>query len=112
MQPHALRVFWTRSAATVALAAVFLAIHSQVFDVERPALAFATPQRSRAGIITTPDVKGGAPTVLWEDPVDLNDRNLFHGPGGMAHEPPAGDFRFLKEDLEGSNPKYDVIDAN
>src|SRR5262245_6978765 len=112
MQPHALRVFWTRSGATVALVAIFLTFHSRVFDPERPTLAFATPQQSRAGIITLPNVKRGAPAVLWEDPVDLTNRNLFHGPGGRADEPPAGDFTFLKEELTGSHPKYDVIDAN
>jgi hypothetical protein len=112
MQPPALRVFWTRSGATVALVAAFLAVHSKVFDLERPALALAVQQQSRAGIITTANAKTDTPVMLWADPVDLNNRNLFYGPGGMVHEPPAGDFTFLKEDLEGSKPKYDVIDTN
>ena len=45
---------------------------------------------------------------MWRYPTDIATRNLYYGPGGKAHEP-AGTFTFEKEDLEGSNPKFDVI---
>lgn len=47
--------------------------------------------------------------VLWREPKDIDHRDLFHGPGGEEHQP-AGIFTFVKEDLDGSKPKYDVRD--
>jgi hypothetical protein len=52
---------------------------------------------------------GGA-TLFWNDPADWATRDLFYGQGGKAHEP-HGPFRFEKEDLDGSNPKFVVRDA-
>jgi hypothetical protein len=52
------------------------------------------------------------PAVLWREPVDIASRNLFYGPGGKEHEPPHGMFTFLKEDLDGTNPKLDVRDQD
>jgi hypothetical protein len=49
--------------------------------------------------------------VLWRDPGDITARDLYYGPGGKAHEP-RGTFTFEKEDMEGSNPKFDVIDQD
>src|ERR1035441_6365229 len=49
--------------------------------------------------------------VLWRSPGDIRSRNLFFGPGGEAHAPRAN-FTFVKEDLEGTNPKFDVHDEN
>ena len=50
-------------------------------------------------------------SVLWRDPGNIRQRNLYYGPGSteLAPKPP---FRFLKEDLEGGMPKFDVRDAN
>jgi hypothetical protein len=36
----------------------------------------------------------------------------LYGPGGKKDAPPAGPFKFLKEDLNGSNPKFTVEDRN
>ena len=49
--------------------------------------------------------------VLWRPPEDIKSRNLFYGPGGKEHEP-RGTFKFVKEDMNGSNPKFDVVDEN
>jgi hypothetical protein len=54
---------------------------------------------------------GGMRKVLWSEPSDIKDRNLFYGPGGEAHQP-RGSFTFIKEDLNGSKPKFDVRDEN
>lgn len=48
---------------------------------------------------------------LWEPPADIRSRNLYYGPGG-AHGQPGKQFTFLKEDLDGTNPKLDVRDEN
>jgi hypothetical protein len=52
------------------------------------------------------------PGTLWQNPVDIASRNLIYGIGGKRDAPPPGKFTFLKEDLEGTNPKFDVKDRN
>lgn len=52
----------------------------------------------------------GARPVLWRDPMDLASRDLFYGTGGEKHAPRTGTYTFIKEDLDGSNPKYVVRD--
>ncbi|HYL76009.1 MAG TPA: hypothetical protein VEU96_17495 [Bryobacteraceae bacterium] len=51
------------------------------------------------------------PGVLWRDPVDIGARNLLYGPGGKEHEP-HGPTTFIKEDLDGTNPKIVVRDED
>src|SRR5712664_815941 len=55
--------------------------------------------------------KEKARSVLWSNPTDITSRDLFYGPGGKSHEP-RSTFTFLKEDLNGTNPKFDVRDEN
>jgi hypothetical protein len=47
--------------------------------------------------------------VLWREPQGIEGRDLFHGPGGKEHQP-QGTFTFVDEDLDGSNPKFNVRD--
>jgi hypothetical protein len=53
------------------------------------------------------DMPAGVP-VLWRDPVDIAERDLYYGPGGKAHEP-HGTFKFLQEDMAGTNPKFEIV---
>jgi hypothetical protein len=48
--------------------------------------------------------------TLWADPGDIQTRNLFFGPGGQDHQPKGSTFTFVDEDMDGSNPKYNVKD--
>ncbi len=57
------------------------------------------------------EITGGVLTVLWREPQDISSRNLIYGAGGKQNEP-HGPFSFLKEDLDGSNPKFVVEDAD
>ena len=57
-----------------------------------------------AGEITRPVL-----TELWREPKNIPSENLFYGPGGKEHEP-KGPFTFVKEDLDGTNPKFNVRD--
>jgi hypothetical protein len=50
--------------------------------------------------------------VLWEKPADIASRDLYYGIGGKKHQPRGREFIFVKEDLDGSNPKYWVKDAD
>jgi hypothetical protein len=49
--------------------------------------------------------------VLWQDPGQVETRNLRYGPGGSDLQPRAP-FTFEKEDLSGGTPKVRVSDAN
>jgi hypothetical protein len=60
---------------------------------------------------TNPEIATRDDSVLWRRPVDISSRNLFYGPGGEEHQP-RGVFTFLKEDLEGTNPKIIVRDQS
>jgi hypothetical protein len=57
------------------------------------------------------ETKGAATPILWREPADIASRNLLEGPGGKEHEPHPP-FTFEKEDMEGSNPKFDVRDQD
>jgi hypothetical protein len=51
------------------------------------------------------------PGILWREPQDIASLDLYHGPGGKEHEP-VPPFQFVKEDLAGSSPKFNITDAN
>ena len=54
----------------------------------------------------------GAPEnrVLWREPRPMSDAAWVWGPGGREHAP-APPFRFVKENMGGTNPKVNVRDA-
>ena len=47
---------------------------------------------------------------LWQEPTDLEARDLFHGSGGVELVPPAVTYAFVAEKTTGTNPGYDVRD--
>jgi hypothetical protein len=49
--------------------------------------------------------------VIWTDPGDIRSRNLYYGPGGEQNQPQLP-VKFFKEDLNGTSPKFDVLDAS
>jgi hypothetical protein len=51
------------------------------------------------------------PELIWRDPGDVASLNLLYGAGGQAHAPdPNGKFTFVKEDMQGTSPKFDITD--
>jgi hypothetical protein len=68
-----------------------------------------SPSKDKATDRTAETTEGARP-VLWREPADLESRDLFYGIGGAKHAPRAGAYKFIKEDLDGSNPKYAVRD--
>ena len=86
-------------------AAVFIAIVSI-------ALPFAANPKKRSGTRNQRnETPQNAPKVLWRKPADISARDLFYGPGGKEDQPGIT-YTFLKEDLKGSHPKFDVRDQN
>jgi hypothetical protein len=52
-----------------------------------------------------------APPAIWTDPGDVSTLDLFYGAGGKDHSPdPNARYKFDKEDMNGTNPKFDVVD--
>ena len=55
----------------------------------------------------------GLPAAIFDVSAEPGTRNLFYGPGGKKNAPdPSGSFTFVKEDLNGSQSKFDVEDAH
>src|SRR5438270_6012359 len=52
----------------------------------------------------------GSRSVLWQAPRPLTMSDWVWGPGGEAHAPQPP-FRFVRENLGGTNPKIDVRDS-
>lgn len=65
--------------------------------------------KGRNKTIRAENVPDNAHRVLWAQPPSIASRDLFYGPGGKAHEPHST-FTFISEDLNGTNPKFDVRD--
>src|SRR5262245_9645629 len=51
-------------------------------------------------------------SALWVEPVGLASWDLFYGPGGQERAPRHKEFEFIKEDTDGTTPKYFVRDAD
>jgi len=49
--------------------------------------------------------------VIWHPTIDVNHLNLFYGVGGKEDAPrPDAKYKFKKEDMNGTSPKFDVED--
>ena len=72
-------------------------------------------------VLAIADVKSGnageaklgheANAMLWRDATDFASLNLIYGSGGEDDQP-RGPFTFVEEDLNGSNPKFDIRDQD
>ena len=51
-----------------------------------------------------------SPAALWRDRGDIESLNLLYGPGGKEHQP-SGTFTFVKEDKQGTAPKFEIVDS-
>jgi hypothetical protein len=55
--------------------------------------------------------QAGTSAVLWRDRGDVAAMNLLDGPGGKTRAP-GTDFKFIKENTNGTAPKFEVEDEN
>jgi len=104
----ALRRLCTLAARLGAASILVAAIDTIVVAERRPPLPAPEPSSHQAR--ATPQASPGAGAVLWREPEDIGSRDLFYGPGGEGHQPRGAVFEFIKEDLDGSNPKFVVRD--
>ena len=58
-------------------------------------------------------IHGEPPRIaeLWQEPLELEKRDLFHGAGGFEHAPVDTTFRFVARDTSGWSPGFDVVDG-
>src|SRR5262249_38820340 len=99
-----------RILVTLVFAAIALGWQAFVRDdfVRQP---IAPPQSRPVTVRSRP--ARDVPAVLWRDPAGLGRRDLFYGPGGRDHQPdPDSTYTFLKEELQGSHPKFEVRDSH
>jgi len=74
------------------------------------AAAFVQPFSSPAAqAVHAPDASAAQSSVLWTDRCDVRSLDLIGGAGGREHQP-AGMFTFVKEDMDGTSPKFIVRD--
>ncbi|MFY9583379.1 MAG: hypothetical protein WAR21_02675 [Candidatus Acidiferrales bacterium] len=74
-------------------------------------LALSVPIAAQKQAKPEKEKAANLPTVIWRDPGDVATLNLTYGAGGKQHAPdPNGRYTFLKEDLKGTSPKFDVED--
>jgi hypothetical protein len=58
--------------------------------------------------VNTADIHNAS---IWQDPGDIASKDMFHGVGGVDGQPVLP-FKFLDEDMNGTNAKADVEDSN
>lgn len=72
---------------------------------------------SSAGMSAQKTARGGSvdaawPERIWQETAAPAALDLFYGAGGRADAPdPSETYRFVKEDLAGTSPKFDVVDG-
>jgi hypothetical protein len=101
--------FWHRSASRRQSKMPSNVIKHALLPLALLAAALPTPWAADGPVKSKPAEKGVP--ILWSDPADIASRNLYYGPGGKEHEPHPP-FTFVKEDLEGTNPKFVVKDRD
>ena len=78
------------------------------------ALSVSLPLAAKKAGKTGKKVKTGVaigPALIWHDPGNISSLNLYYGVGGKEHQPAAGAFKFIKEDTNGTAPKFDIEDS-
>ncbi len=71
-----------------------------------PVRAYEAPQAQAFSAAVSTRVP---PAALWRDRGNIESLNLVYGPGGKEHQP-AGKFTFIKEDKQGTSPKFEIVD--
>jgi hypothetical protein len=77
---------------------------------QAPDFSAAAQAVSAAAQAVSAAITPGVPSVvIWRDRGNIASLNLVYGPGGKEHQP-AGKFTFVKEDKQGTSPKFEIVD--
>ncbi|MGI8813414.1 MAG: hypothetical protein ACR2IH_12945 [Pyrinomonadaceae bacterium] len=94
--------------STVRIVSLFLVFVSFSFSVDAQSKR-QSQRRVRPAPIAAEGTRGKA--VLWE-PVAIERRDLFNGPGGGEMKPDVSSVKFIKAEKGGHNKKYKIKDAS
>ena len=95
----------SRRSTVFAILLIFLLIDLGTLKGAQVKQAIPIVQKSE-----TEDLAEGRP-VMWEEPVDLESRDLFYGIGGKKGEPdPSARYRFIERNTSGNSEKIVVED--
>lgn len=111
--PHLARRLAVLSAICVAISSAPLSAQSQPRSSDQstpqnPAALSKPTEKDNDKPISPSDIHNAS---LWRDPGDIAAKDMFFGEGGKDGQP-APPFTFVAEDMNGTNPKFDVTDAN
>jgi len=73
--------------------------------------ARAQSEKRKAASKSREEITQQGAIELWRAPDDISRRDLFYGSGGKDHAPHSS-YIFVKEDMNGTNPKFHVRDEN
>ena len=79
-------------------------------DTGKPSAKADKPQSKENGSDEPVEAAKLHNPTLWHDPGQIASLDLFYGQGGIDGAPTAP-FKFESEDMQGTNPKFDVRDA-
>ena len=82
----------------------WLVLFTSVLIITAVSLGFSKSKKKKRS-------HGDKSAVLWRDPGDIRQRDLYYGPGSQTSAP-VPPFHFVKEVKEGGMPKFEVTDAN
>lgn len=101
-------------AALIALAPLLLTI-SLTFQLAYPttttAASIAAQKSKKSHKHESKDDSANAKNVLWEEPTDIQTRDLYYGPGGKEGSPESATrVTFVKRSTSGTSEKIHVVD--
>jgi hypothetical protein len=88
------------------------AVHGESQDQSQEKSAAKKDQREKAAKKQSrAQAAAEFPAMLWRDPGDIASLDLINGAGGAQHAPrPDAEYAFVKEDMNGTSPKFYVKD--
>jgi hypothetical protein len=75
-------------------------------------LALTLPITTVTATKKRPQSETEGQAVMWREPRDIESRDLFLGPGGVAHRPNLKKIKVIKKEEKGSSLKYRIEDAS
>ncbi len=88
------------------LLVLFLLIYTVIYPLDASASGKRGGHHGKKEETTRPER-----VELWQRPSDIRSRDLYYGPGGKSRAPHSR-YTFVKEDMDGTNPKLRVLDEN
>lgn len=114
---HSPRRLWLPIFLSVLLGSAFscpaILLHAQEKTGDKTAKEQKTKDEKAAKEKARIAAAAKLPAVIWKDPGDIASLDMVNGAGGAAHAPrPDAEYTFVKEDMNGTSPKFYVKDKD